>query len=173
MDTTDTQIVQGSETAPTPAVDPKQSVIASLREARNKIGANADPVRIAVPGYNGDLVIEYQWIPFEEISATSDSLSQIKDIADLNVAAAADTVVACCREVFVRIDGRLQPLSTNGTPVKFDDRLAYSLGIEATTARATAIAVFNNEYALIETANELAKWLKDASVRVNGEFLGE
>jgi hypothetical protein len=162
-----------SDSTDTPQQTADQSIVSALRARRSKIGRGADPLDLAVPGYGGELVIRYRWVPLEELTVTAESLSEIKGQAELTIAASADTLVATCQEVFVKWDGELKPLSTDGTPVKFDDRLAYSLGIESKSARQVATDTFSNEYSLIQTGNVVVEWLKDTTRKVNADFLGE
>lgn len=163
-----------------PAEEATQSVLSSilgdLRQSRQKIGAGADPLDIAVPGYDGRLVVRFRWVPPEQLAATSKSLQAIKNPTAQQIAAAADTLVATCDEFLVRVDGELQPLSTNEFPITFSDgdRLSYALGFpKPSTARECCQLVFNNDYAMGDTAFKVMTWLEDTSRRVSEEQLGE
>lgn len=170
---TDSPESQVSETPEAPAV--VTSILGSLREARAKLGTDADPLYLEVPGYDGQLIIRYKWIPFRDLTRTSQQLSKISEPTQQAVAAAADTVVLTCEEVYVNVDGQRLPLSTDGTPVTFGDpRLAYALGFETqASARDNAIRVFKNEYALLQQAAEVTEWLKDTTQKVDAAFVGE
>lgn len=157
------------------AVEP--SILGSLRAKRAKAGAGAEPLYLDVPNYDGDLVLEFKWVPMETLSKTGVQLAKIKNATTQTIAAAADAVVATCSELWVRVEGqeKPKPLSTNGIPVTFGDpRVAYALGFPAAQdARTTVIRAFNNEYALIDVANKVTTWLEDTSSVVDGVFLGE
>jgi hypothetical protein len=157
-----------------PSVD--QSILGGLRQARQKIGAGADPLDIPVPGYDGQLVIRYRWVPMEQLASTARSLVKIDNPTKQHIAAAADAHNQCCDEVLVRVNGELKPLSTNEFPITFADgeRLAFALGFQKpATARECVQAVFNNDYALVDTAFKVMSWLEDTSRKVSEEQLGE
>ncbi|MGZ4530805.1 MAG: hypothetical protein ACXVXP_00465 [Mycobacteriaceae bacterium] len=158
----------------TPSVLP--SILGDLRSARAKIGAGADPLEVVIPGYDEKLVVAFRWVPITELAATSKQLQRIKEATAMQVAAAADTLVATCDEVKVRVEGEVKPLSTNGIPITFSDgdRLSYALGFpKPKSARECCVATFNNEYAMIDVAFKVMEWLEDTSKRVDSEHLGE
>lgn len=156
------------------------SILGTLRAKRAKAGAGADPLYLPVPGYDGDLVLEFKWVPMKDLSKTGTQLAKIKEVTAQTIAAAADAVVATCSEVMVMVEGEggvktRQPLSTNDIPVTFaDPRVSYALGFPAAPdARTTVIRAFNNEYALIDVANKVSAYLEDTSLASDEEFLGE
>lgn len=155
------------------------TILGTLRAQRAQIGAGANPLHLEVPGYDGRLVVAYKWTEPRALSRTAKQLSQIKEPTEQMVAASADTLVAACEEVFVRVEENgnlvLKPLSTDGHPVTFSDpRLAYALGFEdPRNARDMAIRAFNNEYALMRQAGAVVEWLEDTTRKVNEDFLGE
>lgn len=160
------------------AVEP--SILGSLRAKRAKAGAGADPLYLPVPGYDGDLVLEFKWKPLREISKTGVQLAKIKEATAQTIAAAADAVVATCSELMVMVAGEggvkvRKPLSSNEIPVTFSDsRVSYALDFPAAPdARTTVIRAFNNEYALIDVANKVMAYLEDTSLASDEAFLGE
>lgn len=157
-----------------PSVD--ASILGELRQSRRKIGAGADPLDIPIPGYSDKLVVRFRWVPMEQLASTSKSLVKIANPTQQQIAAAADALVHCCDEVMVRVNGELQPLSTNEFPVTFadGDRLSYALGFtKPSSARECVQAVFANDYALIDVAFKLMTWLEDTSRKVSETQLGE
>ncbi len=156
------------------APSPESLILSQLRERRAKIGQGSDPLDLDIPGYGGDLVIRYKWTPFSELTATAPQLQRITQPTAQALAACADTLVAACEEVLIRVEGEVRPLSTDGTPIRFDDRLADALGFDRTkTARQCAMQVFKNDYALIEQSEAVMEWLRGTSQEVNDTFLGE
>lgn len=151
------------------------SILGQLRASRAKIGAGAEPLKLAIPGYDPEVVVKYKWVPLKTLTRTAQSLSKMTEMSEQAIAAAADTVVSTCHEVCVRINGELVPLSTSDVPVTFGDpRLAYALGFgNPGNARQMAVLAFNNEHALINLAAEIVEWLKDTTRRVDEEALGE
>lgn len=161
---------------PAPVDNVQSTVLASLRAKREGLGANTPPEFFDVPGYDGELVLQFKWVPLKELSRTSDQLAKIKDRAALNEAAAADAIAATCSELYVRVEGQVVPLSTNDVPVTFSEaqRVAGALGFPvAPDTRTTVVRAFNNEYALIKLATAVTEWLEDVSVSINDRYLGE
>lgn len=152
------------------------SVLDGLRSARAKIGANADPVDIAIPGYNGQLIARFKWVPANELVATSKSLTAIKNPTQQQLAAAADALVACNEEILVKVDGKLESLQHEGEPVTFSygTGLLLALGLSpVSSARECVFAVFGNDYALADVCQRLMVWLEDTTRQVDEEHLGE
>lgn len=152
------------------------SILGDLRQARAKIGAGADPLDLPIPGYGDRLIVRFRWVPVERLASTSKSLAKITNPTRQQVAAAADSLVATCDEVMVRVDGEIVSLSTNEVPITFSDgdRLSFALGFpKPESARECCQAVFNNDYAMIDAAFKVMQWLEDTSRRVSEEQLGE
>jgi hypothetical protein len=152
------------------------SVLTDLRASRARIGANAKPVSIAIPGYGGNLVARFRWVPANELAATSRSIMAIKNPTQQQLAAAADALVACNDEILVRVNGELESLQHGGEPVTFAEGagLCVALGLPApSSARECVMAVFGNDYAVADTAGKLMAWLEDTSRQVDEEHLGE
>jgi hypothetical protein len=154
------------------------SVLGELRTARQKIGSGADPIDIPIPGYEGKLLARFKWVPVTELSATAASLRKIKDPTRQQIALAADALVATNDEFFVVLntDAPLEPMTYQGVPVSFSngEGLSVALGFPAPrSARDCVMAVFNNEYAMIDTAQRVMTWLEDTSREVDEAFLGE
>lgn len=167
------------ETIPAPSVE--LSILGDLRQSRKKIGAGATPLDIPIPGYDGKLVVRFRWTPMERLASTAKSLAKIDNPTQQQIAAAADALVQCCDEFLVRVNGEdgkteLKSLSTNEFPITFSDgdRISFALGFEKPkSARECVQAVFNNDYALIDTSFKLITWLEDTSRKVSEEQLGE
>jgi hypothetical protein len=159
-----------------PPAGDMQSVTASLRELRGKLGQGATPLELDVPGYEGLLVVRYRWVPFDQISKNSEALKKIGNQSALAVAACAETLLTTCQEFLIRTeDGELQPLSQTDVPITFSDkRLAEALGFDPSLGvREYVKATFNNDYAVIDQANTVMEWLQDTSKGVNKNFLGK
>lgn len=184
-----TDLIQDSEPVPVaePAPAVEVSILGSLRQQRSKIGEGADPLYLSVPGYDDKLVLRFKWVPFKTLTRTAQQLSKMTEPSEQAVAAAADTIVAACEEVCVRVADSdkpaaagypkgVYPLSTNSVPVDFSDgdRLSYALGFQKPKdARTCAVLTFKNEYALIDVATDVTEWLRDTTRKVDEEFVGE
>jgi hypothetical protein len=151
-----------------------QSVISSLRDLRSKLGSQAPPLDIVVPGYDNVLLLRCKWVPLKTLSEAAQGLDKITEPTELHIAAAADTLVTTCQEFVIRVGKEIKPLSQDGVPITFGDpRLPELLGFAPVeSARAAVRAVFANEYALIETGNAVVEWLKDTTKRVNADLQG-
>jgi len=158
------------------AVQP--SILTDLRARRSELGSGSKPLELDVPGYGGQLVLQFRWVTFKQLARTGTQLARIKEPTAQTIAAAADAIVATCSEILCRVEENgarvVLPLSTNGIPVTFaDPRVAYTLGFDPTQdARTTVIRAFNNEYALIDVANRVTTWLEDTSKAVDEEYVG-
>ncbi len=164
------------EDSPTATVEDNDtlSVLAELRTLRGTLGGESKPLDLEVPGYKGLLLIRYKWVPYSQIAQNAKSLSKIEETAERQLSAAADVLVDTCEEFLIRVGEELQPLSKNDIPVTFGDpRLPESLGFMPTdTARKACMRVFNNDYALIRTADVVTTWLQDTSRKVDADVLG-
>ncbi len=160
------------------------STLSRLRATRSRIGKGAEPLDVDVPGYDGQLVLRFVWTDLDQMAKTGPEIAKIKDPAQRTTAASADAIASACTEVLVRVEETdkagiahkvVKPLSTNGVPVTFGDkRLAFALGFDApNNQRDMVIRTFNNTYALIDVAGELAEWLSDTTKSVNDQTLGE
>jgi hypothetical protein len=152
------------------------SVLDDLKRLRSGIGAGAEPIDLAIPGYKGRLVARFRWVPVDELAVTSKSLRAIKDPTQQQIAAAADALVATNDEILVKVDDKLESLQHQGIPVTFvnGDGLTLALGLpKSNSARECVLAVFGNEYALLDLASKVMTWLEDTSRTVDEEHLGE
>lgn len=152
------------------------NVLDGLAKMRAQIGANAKPVDIAIPGYDGQLIARFKWVPAEDLAATAKSLAQIKNPTKQQLAAAADALVACNEEILVKVDGKLESLLHEGEPVTFSYGTGLLLALKlppVASARDCVFAVFGNDYALADVATRLLTWLEDTTRQVDEEHLGE
>lgn len=156
----------------------QRNLLGRLRERRQKIGADREPEQWDFPGQEGELVVQYRYVELEDSSRASADLAQVKVVARRNLLAACDTLIACCDEFFIKVPGEgLKSLSMDGTPIRYDDRLASALGFEAPTkgsiARSICRLAFNNDYALIRHAMAVARWLETGRKESDQQFVGE
>jgi len=163
---------------PAPDLNILPSVLGELRKSRQVIGSGAEPIDIAIPGYQGKLIGRFKWVPVTALAATSASLRKIKDPTVQQLAAVADTLAATNDEFLVVTDSESEPetLTYQGVPVTFQngEGLALALGFPAPrSARECVNAVFNNDYAMVDVAQRVMQWLEDTSREVDESFLGE
>lgn len=149
------------------------TLLQQLRDRRQALVAGRT-IDLDVPGYDGDLVVRYRFVPYEELAAAGEALAKVKDPRQREVFAACDTLARCADEVFLRVGGELTPVSEDGVPVKFDDRLAEALGFDDPgSARLNVRETFAcNDYAVIAQAIEVSAWLQDGEANATEEAAG-
>lgn len=159
-----------------PGLGIDSSVLSTLRRQRAKLGAGADPIRLDLPGYDGNLVAQFRWVPANTLAATSKSVQAIKNQTAQNIAAAADAIAATNNEILVKVYGKLESLEHEGQPVTFSngEGLCVALGLpKPRSTRECVEAVLGNEYALLSLAVKVMEWLENTSAEVDGAHLGE
>jgi hypothetical protein len=112
---------------------------------------------LAVPRFEGDVVVRFKVLPTRE-------LLRVTRGKKTPLAANADLLVAACEEVFFvdDTDGTLRPvrLEDNGPgPVRFDGRLADIVGLTGDTPRDFVIRLYAEDTALHGHAQALMAWM--------------
>lgn len=133
-----------------------------LKEHRRRLAAGREPLDVAIPGYNDELVARYRVLDYDELQKLrrrGGKMAQAQDPeAELKVT--MDTIAAACVGMFVRQeDGSLllmnecpSDLDLGDEPICYDERLAEVLGIELPTqskVRSLIYQVFGEEDLLI------------------------
>lgn len=159
------------------------SVLDSLREKRDKLGAEREPLQLDVPGYDGELVVEYKYIPYTIMRKRSQSILKQKPGAARDIGAACDTLVLCCQSIYMKVQDQLVNIAETEkeVPTTFgDDRLGQALGFtfdqsnpQDGPARQGVLETFRNEYSIFDQAMRVTKWLQNTHRTVDEEFLGE
>lgn len=150
------------------------SMFAGLRAKREKIGGDRH-IDLDVPGYDGALVIRYGVVSWDEGRKMAEKFEQSKN-PDKDLWAQVDFLIKGCQMVLMKDDdGNLQPLhkltdAFGDEPVRFDDRLASALGIDATSARQVVLGTFNNEWAMTAQHNQFGEWLASSRVEDDESF---
>ena len=151
-------------------------LLSEIASNRARIGALAQPLQLEIPGYRGKVAAKFRWIPVKELSATARSLQKIKDPTQQNIAACADTLVATCDEILIKVgEDQWESLTFNGEPVTFATEglsVAFKYA-RPKTSRDNCIAFFSNEYALVDVTQKVVAWLEDTNKEVDEEHLGE
>lgn len=145
-----------------------------LRERRNQI-ASKDEYRLdlPVPGYDGELVVRYKYTEYNETAERADRLRGV-DAGQVPLISAIDTLIAACDKVMIVVNGRLVPIDEGAlTPVRFEERLADILAFNASKARDVVRGLFNNDYAIIEQAMTVSRWMRDVTKKVDEAYVGE
>ena len=124
---------------------------------------------LAVPGYQGRLVVRFGPVPWAIMARIQPLLTREDREARGQVAAMCDAMIAACREVL--FDG--EPIDPSGETRRFDPELAALFGIETTSARSTVEWLYPNEFAINGVAGELLEWTQRADAETAEEFVGE
>jgi hypothetical protein len=150
------------------------NLLTTLRSRRQEIG-EAKSVDLEVPGYDGALVIRYGKVDWDELRRIAGKAQKSKSPRrELN--AQADTLVAACQEVLIRVGEELLPITEafpeadTGEPVRFDDRLAKALEFEAPNARAVVFGTYNNDLAVTLAHNDLTEWMRNSNQEEDEDF---
>lgn len=151
------------------------SPLGRLRAKREQLAGHSGTLTLEVPGYDGELHVRYKYVPFNEAKKRGEIMLKETPKEFHELYGCADTLLLCCDEVLMRDQEthELVPLSRDGTPLRFDKRLAEELGFEAPTARAVVLGVFNNDYAVISQAMRVSRWLQNTTKAVDEGLLGE
>lgn len=130
-------------------------------------------VDLAVPGYDGRVVVRYGPVPWGVMSNVQPMILAGDADAAMFGKANADVVIAACRDVLVRDDGEddLHGIDPEG-PVRFGPELADLIGADAKTARGVVEWLFPSEWAVAAHATELITWTQNAAREDNDTLAG-
>lgn len=175
------------------AVGAPGSVLENLRRRREQLAAEEPRAKfLAVPGYQGALVIEYRW-PDGGSDALIDAVARAQGSkareAILN--ANADVLVRCCHQIHgQQPGGEREPLDPDPSrpPLKFGKRLAELLQIDLPdeiksparhvcrhvfSPRAAVTGIFDGDLALIQEGGRVGEWLTNVDEEASDTFVGE
>lgn len=145
------------------------SILGNL-QAKARQHDQREPLELAIPRFEGDLVALYEPIEWKIVNQIIHRIEKSKDeMAELY--AAADLLARACADFKVRVDDNLVSISEvaddleDGTPVRYDQNLAKALGIEDQIpsqhkGRQTVLAVFKNDFAVVSHQNQVVEWLR-------------
>lgn len=175
------------EPASTPEA-PMDSVWADLRRQHAEIAGDVDPCYLAVETYTG-VVARYRYVPLEDTKKQTNEQMKIKDITDLSVKAAVDSLILAIEGLYiVSAEGEI-PLGKNGVelyslpliqlgdpdepPIKFDERLARNMHLgENLTVAQTVRRFFADSRTLNDHASQLGEWTANARKAVAKDVSG-
>jgi hypothetical protein len=137
------------------------SALDRIREIREE--APKDTLDLEVPGYGVPSLIGVRYRALDPDLDDFDSL-----VKKSETEGALDGLITACECVLMRNDdGDLEPLTTQGVPVRFDETLSDMMGlgvsIEAGGARAVLLKVFDRmpspKIAALDHAGKLGEWM--------------
>lgn len=152
------------------------SMLDRLREQRQAVGDDLDTI-IDVPGQNHLLAVRYQLLHFRRANQLGKQLLNESN-PDVQLNFAADFLAEACLEVLVRDPetDELQPIDPGHGPTKFDGHLLALFEIPAAPGlrpRDVVKLVFNRDFAVMDTYDQLARWMTKTNSEVNEEFSGK
>jgi hypothetical protein len=130
-----------------------------------------------VPGYQGLLAIEYQYISSEVTeNIARDVRRETKNVngAGSGLLSSVDTLVAASKNVLIRKDIHhdWRPLDKN-RQVNFRSlELARTLDYVADDSREVVLGLYGSEHKVIEANIFLSRWLTDKTRTADEDFLG-
>lgn len=166
----------GSESSSGSTFDPS---LVDLLKRDVEEASKIEDVLIPVAGYSySNLSIKYR-MP-EEGGKELDFIArkvfrETRDDYDRNVRIAIDTIVTLCEGLYVQPEDVPEPVAfdpdNEGTPVRFDQRLAKVFGMEDNTgARALVRRLFaGNDLVIITHAEKLSRWIMDKKADLESE----
>lgn len=154
-----------------PADQEMQSVLGGLRERRVEMQKERRKI-MEIPGFDGDLYVEYRALAWEEVQEISERTRKAL-IKDRMLVGSMDTLITACTQVLIKVNDKLKPLSETDEPIRYDEELATALGFTANSAREALQGTFNNDLAIVSQTVELTQWMEGERKEVDEKLLGE
>jgi hypothetical protein len=159
-----------------------QSVMERLKAKREAIGAQTH-ITMEIPGYDGELVGKFKRMRWEALADVAEQAERSR-VKRKQLNGHADVIATACEELLIRkvLPGgdvedipmhEMFPEDFNGTPVRFDPRLAtwLELKLDGTpTARKVVFGVFNNDLAVTAMHNDLGAWMQSSKSEEDEDF---
>jgi hypothetical protein len=163
------------EDEPTAAVDSSSTLLAHVREQRDKKLAEDHYLDVDLPGYDGLLVARFVPFPVAKSERAAPSMRKKMDKGEpILLDSACDTLINACEQIMVRKPGETDPIAIDDeNPVRFDSRLAELIGLgKSETSRQVVKDLFFTEQGIIAVAMTVDTWMRDVTKEADEEFLG-
>lgn len=168
------------EDAPTPAL-PK-SAFDKLKAAHTEAILDTT-TEMDVPTFGGKLVARHRALDYDETEAIARAVALSKHPKKV-LLGMVDTIIKSTEELLWREDPLEEatvPLAAelakmtgrDEEPVRFEERLAHALDIDARSARAVVLEAFGKEMAVVSYYADLTRWMEQGRREVSDEFEGE
>jgi hypothetical protein len=157
--------------------DVPESLMGTLREAQREAQPFGKTKLIHVPGYNGLLAIEYQYIGSEITESIARKIRRETRPVDgrgSGLLSSIDTLRAACKRVLCRrtLDGPWMSVGGKSRPiVRLDENLARLLNFDADSGREVVLGLFGSEHAITNQNMILSNWLADRTKQLDEDFL--
>jgi hypothetical protein len=156
-------------------LDGDKAVIAGIRQQRTELEPFGQTKIIDVPGYNGMLGIEYNYIDSETTETISRAVAKETRShggKGITLLASIDTLIEACRRVVIRGATDQDWRSMPPDPVVFDSQLSETLGYDAGSSREVVLGLFGSEHAIVQQYMKLSAWLTNVTQDVDDALLG-
>lgn len=163
----------------------QQSIMERLRKTHREITEHTT-VDMDLPHYRGQIVARYHMLDADTVDKIGRKVKRqygkSKDQqAQMLLAASCDALIQACDGLFYRDDDSgLHQILYNDLPVLYDQSLAEFLDLRGqdgeplASGRSVVQAMFGyNDTSVIDHYVRLTRWMRDSSVDVNSELLGE
>lgn len=150
------------------------SIKQRLRERRKEIG-DKKPEDFDLPGFNGELVVTYHALPWEDHKQIAEQVEKSKN-PKAELYGQMDTIIRATDNIRIRHNGALHPIpGSDGEPVKWDNVLGEFLGFDpqGSARRALWETFGGNEIIITTHFNEVTTWMQSVDKEAGEEFLGE
>lgn len=157
--------------------DVPDDILSSLRESREAAQPFGKTKVLEVPGYNGLLAIEYQYIGSEITEAIARKVrreTRSNGGRGINLLASIDTLRAACKRVLVRkkIGDKWTSIGGANRPfVRLDTRISSLLNFNAEDGREVVLGLFGSEHKIVQQNVILSAWLADQTRELDEDFL--
>jgi hypothetical protein len=167
----------------------EQNLITNLRQLQKDAADVFGKTKVMdVPGYQGMLGIEYQYISSEVTEKIArDIRRETKHVngAGTNLLSSVDTLIAASKNVLIRNGNHGEWLNEDGSyaegvhpinknhQVNFKNtELARILEYDAMDSREVVLGLYGSEHKIIQANIILSQWLTDKSRTADEDFLG-
>lgn len=165
-----------------PAVD-QPSIMDKLRKARSEL-EEQETQELDIPGYRGMLIGKYHLLSGQDLQKIGKRVrGQFRHLREQQnevvLAMASDVLIAACDGLLYKDENGTYPILADGVPLTFSsgEKLTEFLNLEPVgSAREVVLQVFggtDRDISVIEHYNRLFRWMRDTSVDVTADMLGE
>jgi hypothetical protein len=158
--------------------------MADLKQVVEQVKAEAKhaqpraTVLLPLPIYDGRFIAEFGVLPSERFERFSDLPDDMPDVEKEHLT--LDFIADACRQIHAKIDGKREPLTANGQPVRFDEAFAEALGLDLSENTAAGVVracwtLDDGTYASVACERfgfGLIEWMGDTTKPVEGEVVG-
>lgn len=150
------------------------SALANIRAKRQELAAKKT-LTLAVPGYDGLVLVRYNLVDEQELEKYTKRMGQ-GNVSELN--ASMDLLVTACKEILVKqdIDAEEEPIELGETTTFKTGNLHKLIGGHADSARKEVAGLFAPDgaqpFAAGQHALAIVNWLQGDEGQIDSELMG-